>query len=87
MRRTQIYLSAEQWRELSAKAKAEHASMAELIRRAIDQVFLVKGKENFTAALHDVAGIWADRTDIGTTKEYVRALRKGTRIERFRPKQ
>jgi hypothetical protein len=83
MKRTQIYLSAEQWRELNARSKREHTSVAELIRRAINQVYRAKRKTTFRAALHDVAGIWADRADIGETEEYVRALRKGTRSERF----
>ena len=40
--------------------------------------------ERRKAAFEAVKGLWADRTDIGDTDEYVRKLRRGTRLERFR---
>jgi len=83
LKRTQIYLTMEQWRDLQIQGKKEHKSVAELIREAIDKVYRSKKESNFKTALRKVAGIWADRTDIGSSEEYVREIRKGRRLKRF----
>jgi len=83
VKRTQIYLRSEQWQKLQIESEREHKSVAELIRQAIDKIYLAKRKPNFEEALDAVTGIWADRTDIGSTEEYVRSLRCGTRLKRF----
>lgn len=83
MKRTQIYLTVEQWRELALKSKKEHKSIAELIREAVSKVYLTKRKADFEQALDAVTGVWANRTDIGSTEEYVRNLRKDSRLKRF----
>lgn len=83
MKRTQIYLTTEQWRDLAELSKKEHRSVAELIREAVDQVYRVKTKKDSKAAVRAAAGIWADRTDLASTEEYVRRLRRDTRATRL----
>lgn len=83
MKRTQIYLTFEQWQALQNQSQKERKTMAELIRFAIDKVYRQKKKDNFKQALSSVAGIWSDRTDIETTDEYLRKLRAGDRLKRF----
>ena len=83
MKRTQIYLTAEQWRDLHLKSQREHKSIAELVREAIDKVYRAKKRSGFKEALYGVAGIWAEREDIDSTNEYVRGLRKTARLRRF----
>ena len=83
MKRTQIYLTLEQWRELASRGKEEHKSIAKIIREAINKVYITKREVDFEHALDAATGIWAGRTDIGTTEEYIRNLRKDSRLKRF----
>jgi hypothetical protein len=46
MRRTNIYFTERQWKELSRQAKQLGISVAELIRRILDQALFEQGKEN-----------------------------------------
>jgi len=83
MKRTQIYLTTEQWRDLVNISAREHKPVAELIREAVDNVYRVKTDQDFKRALHDAAGIWKDRADLEPTDRYVRRLRRGTRLKRL----
>ena len=83
MKRTQIYLTNEQWRELSVLSANESVPVSELIRRAIDHVYKRLGNDDFDQALDAFVGMWKDRTDLGSTDDFVRSLRKNTRMERF----
>ena len=84
MKRTQIYLDDRQRRKLDRVAKRTHRTVSELIREAIDARYGATPKEDFIQALHAGAfGIWKDRTDLGSTDEYVRSLRRGSRVDRL----
>ncbi|MDI6704387.1 MAG: CopG family transcriptional regulator [bacterium] len=83
MKRTQIYLSNEQWRNLNIAKEKRHLSIAELIRQAIDKVYVKKHQSKFEESLDAITGLWKDRTDLPSTDEYIRTLRKDNRIERF----
>lgn len=83
MRRTQIYLTDEEWKALQEARQKEGVSMSALIRQAIDEYYLKRRPGAFRKALAEVAGMWADREDLGSTEEYVRNLRQDTRPERF----
>lgn len=84
MKRTQIYLSNEQWRNLNIAKEKRRLSIAELIRQAVDKVYVKKRQSKFEEALDAITGLWKDRTDLPSTDEYVRTLRIDDRIERFR---
>ena len=83
MKRTQIYLTNEEWRALSIESTAHNVSLSELIRRAIDQVYVHNGKDDFEQALRAATGLWKDRADIGDTDAYVRSLREDDRMQRL----
>jgi hypothetical protein len=84
MKRTQIYLSDAQWRDLSRSARAEGTSVAELVRRAVDSTYrTARLSPNAVEAWDSIAGIWADRADIGDSTAYVRRLREDDRLERI----
>lgn len=64
MQRTNIYLSDEQQRVLSARARTEGISKAELIRRILDEALgLRTTAASRLEAVNATAGIWSDRTD------------------------
>lgn len=82
MKRSQIYLAEEQWHLLHKLSQKTKRSIAELIREAIDYIY-TKKKVDFKSALMKAYGIWKDRKDLPSTEEYVRQLRKDTRLKRF----
>ncbi len=82
MQRTNIYLSDEQQRLLSARARTEGISKAELIRRILDESLgLRTTTTSKLEAVDATAGIWSDRTD----EELAAAFRWRTddRLERL----
>ncbi|MBL7073971.1 CopG family transcriptional regulator [candidate division KSB1 bacterium] len=80
MHRTQLYFREEEWRALNILSHQLKVSIAELIRRAIQKVYLRGKKKDFKKALREVAGIWADRSDLPPTEGYIRGLRGGKRL-------
>ena len=84
MRRTQIYLSTEQWKTLHAMSFRTHQSLSDLIRAALDRFYIRNKRRNFAQALDSISGLWADRKDLPDTNAYIRMLRKDTRSGRLR---
>ena len=83
---TRIELPEDQLNNLIQLSQEKKKSVSELVSIAIEQLFAPNGKESVEDVLADIRsakGIWADRSDIGDTDEYVRKLRKGT-AERLR---
>jgi hypothetical protein len=63
-----------------AEARASHRTVSDIIRSAIDErLDRPDQSDRFEEALASVAGIWADRPDVGDTDEYVRELRRDRR--------
>jgi hypothetical protein len=83
MRRTQILLPDDQWKELYTISRRQSTSVAELVRRAIAQAYPVRRRARFNHTLDAVTGMWQDRQDLGSTESYIRALRKAKRLERI----
>lgn len=81
MRRTQLYLDDDLWTVLRFQARIEKTTISELVRRAVRERYSVD-REKRKKAMEAVIGIWKDRTDIGDSTEYVRKLRRDTRLER-----
>lgn len=84
MKRTQIYLDDRQRRKLGRVAKRTRRTVSELIREAIDARYGATPTEDFLEALKAGAfGVWKDRNDLGSTDDYLRSLRRGSRINRL----
>ena len=83
MQRTQIYLSAEEARALDRLARRTGRTKSQLIREAIDQVYLGSrhDPEQMLSAIARAAGSWKGRSETGS--EYVERLRGG-RLARLR---
>lgn len=80
MRRTQIYLDDRQATKLRSVARATRRTVSEIIREAIDEKLDRPSEAKaFDLALSQVAGIWSDRDDLGSTDDYVRRLRRDRR--------
>ena len=80
MKRTQIYLKNEQYNNLIIESKKTSKTMSELIREAVDYKFGITKKIDFNKAIDSVAGLWEDRKDIKSSKDYINNIRKDERI-------
>jgi hypothetical protein len=82
MRRTQMYLEDDLWNALCVRARAEKTTISELARRAIRERYL-GALEQREAAMRAVVGIRKHRADEPTAVDEVRALRRGSRMDRL----
>lgn len=76
-KKTQIYVSKEQWARLQIEGRTRNISAAEIVREAIDAHFSHPGAAGFEQALDRSAGAWRSRRDVPSGKEYVDATRAG----------
>jgi hypothetical protein len=64
MRRTNIYLTDEQRRLLTDRARAVGSTMAAVVRLSVDrELGLAARSGSLEGALSESAGIWADRSE------------------------
>ena len=80
VQRTQIYLDERQLARLRSAARATRRSVSEIIREAIDdQLARPEEKDEFESALAAAIGLWTNRTDLESTDDYVRRIRRDRR--------
>lgn len=85
MERTQIYLDARQTAELDKRARQQGTTRSHLIREAVEKYLAPDwDPAAFKAALANIAGMWADRTDLDEIHESMRAADR-RRLERLYP--
>ena len=84
MKRTQLYIDDSQFQFLSHISREKKTTISDLIRKAVDKVYgRKKNKKDTIKAFNAAFGIWKDRKDLPSTDEYIRSLRKDTRMKRF----
>ena len=84
VRRTQIYLTEEQRRLLESRSTATGDTVSELIRAAIDQVYVhrrMMSRADRVRLARKTAGSWKDFPESGA--EYVERLRGSRRLGRL----
>ncbi len=83
--RTQITLPEWQYERLRHESQATGSSIAELIRRSLEQTYGGLTREERLRALDESFGAWKDRDDLpADSVEYVRQLRGPGLGERLR---
>jgi Ribbon-helix-helix protein, copG family len=83
MRRTQLYLDDEMSRFLTAESRRRGTTLSALVREAVAAAYGRAESADRGAIIRRLAGVWADREDIGPTASFVRELRRSTRPERW----
>ena len=83
MRRTQLYLDDDLWQALHARARGEGTTISDLVRQAARERYL-GNLDKRRAAMEAIVGIRKDRPEFRNSTEYVRTLRRGSRMERLR---
>ncbi len=83
--RTQITLEDDQYARLQRESRETGLGLAELVRRALDQVYGASSTEQFERSLARSFGAWSEREGSGDLDgaEFVEELRQG-RSDRFR---
>jgi plasmid stability protein len=82
MRRTQLYLDDDLWTALRARARRQGTTISDLVRQAARECYL-GDSEARREAMHAFVGVAKDRSELQDSTEYVRRLRRGSRIERL----
>lgn len=82
MRRTQLYLDDDLWTALRARARRQGTTISDLVRQAARECYL-GDNETRREAMRVFAGVAKDRSEFQDSTEYVRRLRRGTRMERL----
>ena len=82
MRRTQVYLDDDLCKYFHTEAEVKGATVSDVVRSTLREKYDQDRKRRKEAA-EAVIGLWADRTDLPDTEEYIRKLRKSTRAKRL----
>lgn len=85
MRRTQLYLDDDLWNTLHRCAQTQRTTVSDLVRRAVRERYLGNLDERREAMLA-LVGMRKDRPEFDDSTNYVRGLRRGSRIERLKRK-
>lgn len=85
MRRTQLYLDDHLWNALHARARSRKTTVSELVREAVRERYLGRREEQ-AKAMQEFVGIRKLRSDAPDSVAYIRALRRGDRLERLHKK-
>ena len=76
MNRIQLYIEDDVMKALRRVSKERAMSISELVRLAVKKAYALDKSDNADTILKEAAGIWEDRRDIPSTKQYVRQIRK-----------
>jgi len=82
MKRTQLYLDDDLWNVLHTRARSQGTSISDLVRQAARERYMGK-LEGRREAMQAFVGIRKSRSESPDSIEYVRNLRRGSRIERL----
>jgi hypothetical protein len=82
VKRTQLYLEDELWKTLHIAARQSRRTVSDLVRETLREKYLGQGVKRKEALLSAV-GLWKDRTDLPSTRSYVRGLREDDRLKRI----
>ncbi len=83
MKRTQLYLDEEMSRALAAESRRRGTTISALVREAVVAAYGRHETDDRHAIIERLAGVWADRDDIGETDAFVRSVRRSARPARW----
>lgn len=75
-------MDEEEFGVLSVLARQRKKTISELVREAIRKTYFEKKSLDPTRVLEETRGLWQGH-EIGKTQEYLRELRKDTRLKRL----
>ena len=82
VRRTQLYLDEGLWNALHTRAARQNTTISELVREAVRDRYL-SPREEQQKAMQAFVGTRKDASSATDAVEYVRTLRRGSRLDRL----
>jgi len=82
VRRTQLYLEEDVWKTLQIRSRQSGTTISALVREAVRGRYMNQPAER-GQAMEALAGLRKDRPEFANAEEYVRRLRRGSRLERL----
>ena len=82
MKRTQLYLEEDIWKELHIRSRQQGTTVSELVRQAVRGRY-GRSPAGRRQAMQGFVGLWSRRRDLPDSETYVRRLRKGKRLKRI----
>jgi hypothetical protein len=73
---TQLFLDESMHLRLRTMARRQGRTVSELVREALERAFGTGSIEELERTRGAAFGIWRDRKDLGSTRAYLRRLRK-----------
>ena len=83
MRRTQLYLDDHLWDALHNRAIAEQTTLSELVRKAVREKYFGSYEER-RKAMQDFVGTRIVTSQSIPAEDYIRNLRRGSRLDKLR---
>jgi hypothetical protein len=83
MKRTQLYLDDDIAKILSTVSRQQGITISSLVRDCIREKFGPRQQVDKAALAREVGGVWKKRKDLGTAAQYIRKLRKGSRLSKI----
>jgi hypothetical protein len=84
VKRTQLYLDEEMARLLAAESRRRGTTVSALVRDAVLKGYGRRAGQDRGEIIERLAGVWADRSDLASSEEFVRGERRSTRAARWR---
>ncbi len=79
MVRTQLFLDEAIHARLRSQARKQGLTVSALMREVLERAFGNHTRDERKRTLEAIEGLWRGRSDIGTTRRYLRGLRRNTR--------
>ncbi len=78
-----MYLDDDLWNALRARARSGRTTVSELVREAVRERYF-GARDEQAKAMREFVGIRKERSGPVDSVEYVRSLRRGSRLDRLR---
>lgn len=85
MKQTLIDLDEAMHTRLTALAQSQGRPLSDLVHEALVKAYGTDRDDERQSSLKAIAGLWKDRRELPSTREYTRRLRRDTRSKRLRP--
>jgi hypothetical protein len=83
MKRTQLYLDDDIAKILSTVSRQQGTTISCLVRDCIREKFGPRQQVDKAALAREIGGVWKKRKDLGPAGQYVRKIRKGSRLNKI----
>lgn len=81
MKRTQLYIDESLFHKLALISQKRKTTISDLVRQALEKVYGSQNSPDSVKSLYKSFGMWTDHKEISSVNQYVRGLRKSSRLK------